>query len=374
MTGIVLAANGRPFTDPDAAEIKRQILEREVGEAFTEEPYNEGEWVVVPKETGPKPAPITSQPASKPMVTESAPAQEVDKVDVEVKAQAPVRPEQKHAAQTPVENSSSDKKETKKSDQVETVKPDKEDSSKKESNEDKPFIPMMSSTMASFSPHGEVSQERVSPVSVPKSPIEEMEEMVKSGKMETESVENEEEGDSPIHFKDAAQYERPDHIETLYIRPAPRAFIDWISNAMVGLLAAAFPRFVWQTLTNLEKVAPDLYYMATQLTFAVGVLVFLFYSLRFLYVFYANRYVVTPDAVQTFFGIIKRKKNMIYLADVRSIDTNQSIVERLFGVGTVSLGTAGTADYDVVLKHIGNPLKLEAELNRRKLLSTSTKD
>jgi len=353
MSRTVMAENGRPFTDWDAANLKRQILEDEVGCPFTVQGRKEGQWVIVP--------------AQQPVKTRKEPGFAADEEPAMSSEPVEARPETTPAPTAPT--------------QTETVE-DRPVTSKQPSSATPPFptAEMMAAELAEGDDsyrRSAVHTEEITPKGdyvPPPFTLDDLEQQAAEGRLTPEVEIDDNDGESnydrPMSFKDAEQYEREAPIETLVLRPAPRAFIDWIGNAFVGLAVCMYPRFIWQTLLGLDKTRPDLYYMATQVTFIVGVLLFFYYALRFLYIYYANRYVISADSVMVHQGLIKRKKNTIKLQDVRSVDTDQSIIERLFKVGTVSLGTAGTAGFDVILKYVANPTDLEEELNRRGKLAS----
>ena len=65
-------------------------------------------------------------------------------------------------------------------------------------------------------------------------------------------------------------------------------------------------------------------------------------------------------------GIISRKNDEVAIGDIRSIHMRQGIVERLFGLGTVQIASAGTAGIEVEFKGIQNPAKVRDQIRRTK--------
>jgi membrane protein YdbS with pleckstrin-like domain len=65
-------------------------------------------------------------------------------------------------------------------------------------------------------------------------------------------------------------------------------------------------------------------------------------------------------------GIISRKTHEVAIRDIRSINMNQSILERLFGLGTVQIGSAGTGGVEVEFKGIKNPARVRDQIRKTK--------
>jgi len=65
-------------------------------------------------------------------------------------------------------------------------------------------------------------------------------------------------------------------------------------------------------------------------------------------------------------GIISRKTHEVSIRDIRSINMNQGIVERLFGLGSVQIGSAGTGGIEVEFKGIENPTRVRDGIRKTK--------
>lgn len=74
----------------------------------------------------------------------------------------------------------------------------------------------------------------------------------------------------------------------------------------------------------------------------------------------------TTRKVMAKVGIISRKTHEVAIRDIRSINMNQSILERLFGLGTVQIGSAGTGGVEVEFKGIKNPAKVRDQIRKTK--------
>ena len=74
----------------------------------------------------------------------------------------------------------------------------------------------------------------------------------------------------------------------------------------------------------------------------------------------------TSRRVMAKVGIISRKNHEVTIGDIRSIHMHQGIVERLFGLGTVQIGSAGTGGIEVEFKGIQNPAQVQGQIRRAK--------
>jgi len=168
-----------------------------------------------------------------------------------------------------------------------------------------------------------------------------------------------------LHLPEKKKYQRTSTLSVLYLRPAPIAFLNWHANATVGLLAAVFPNTPWRVLTRLNLTTPELYNTAMQITFFLGVLIFVVYAIRFLWVYYGHLYIIHPDSIEIHTGIIKRDDNQVFFRDIREFKVTRSILERLTGVGNVLMSTAATSGEESQIKYVYRPNRLKAELIRR---------
>ncbi len=80
----------------------------------------------------------------------------------------------------------------------------------------------------------------------------------------------------------------------------------------------------------------------------------LFIGIPFL-ILRTTRYVVTEDRASEASGLLSRKTSEIDLADVRNIEVAQGPSERMLGVGSVGISTAGQSGFEVVFKGVKHP-------------------
>ncbi len=62
---------------------------------------------------------------------------------------------------------------------------------------------------------------------------------------------------------------------------------------------------------------------------------------------YSRVFTVTNKRVTAKSGIISRSIQEVAMKDIRNINFNQGVIERMFGLGTVQIGSAGTAGIEV---------------------------
>lgn len=58
-------------------------------------------------------------------------------------------------------------------------------------------------------------------------------------------------------------------------------------------------------------------------------------------------------------GIVKRHTTEVLHDHVRSVDIQQSLMERIFGVGTVGIDSAGQDDVEIIMKDIPKPYEVK---------------
>jgi membrane protein YdbS with pleckstrin-like domain len=77
-------------------------------------------------------------------------------------------------------------------------------------------------------------------------------------------------------------------------------------------------------------------------------------------------YTVTSKMVMSKEGIISRTTSEINLSDIRNINMKQRVLERIFGLGTVAIGSAGTGELEVAFKGVRNPAQVRDRIRDSK--------
>ncbi len=112
-----------------------------------------------------------------------------------------------------------------------------------------------------------------------------------------------------------------------------------------------------------------LYYLGY---FICGVPLLLVFGLGLLFIVYAlldrnaRIYTLTNKRVISKAGIISRQVHEVVIRDIRVINVKQGILERIFGLGTVEVGSAGTAGIEVKFVGISNPVGVRDMIRRQK--------
>jgi len=73
---------------------------------------------------------------------------------------------------------------------------------------------------------------------------------------------------------------------------------------------------------------------------------------------YFDEYTITTKRIIDREGLIARHTVEIFLKDIRSINIRQNILQRLFGVGDIYIGTAGSAGLEISIEGISHPQKV----------------
>ena len=104
----------------------------------------------------------------------------------------------------------------------------------------------------------------------------------------------------------------------------------------------------------------------------LGVLLLPLFGIGLILIIYAildqqtKVFTLTNKRVMSKAGIISRATHEVSLTDVRSISMQQSLSKRLFGLGTVQIGSAGTAGIEVEFSGIANPAKVLDQIRQSK--------
>ena len=112
-----------------------------------------------------------------------------------------------------------------------------------------------------------------------------------------------------------------------------------------------------------------LYYLGH---FIFGVLLLPLFGFGLLFILYAlldrntKLYTLTNKRVMSKAGIISRQIHEVGVKDIRNINVKQGILERLFGLGTVEIASAGTAGIEVKFIGIRDPMRARDLIRREK--------
>lgn len=155
-----------------------------------------------------------------------------------------------------------------------------------------------------------------------------------------------------------------DHNNRAY-RQAIRGFIPHYSECVIGILLIANPYAVWGWIfafLNIQTI-PEWFSLAEWGEgFRFGGFLLLLYGLRFIYSYYAVK-LWFDDGVVMKKGIIAQDQIQIRFGDIKTIGVHQSIINRLLGIGTLHLDSAGTnGTVDIVFNNLINPVYMRRRL------------
>lgn len=144
------------------------------------------------------------------------------------------------------------------------------------------------------------------------------------------------------------------------------SFLFTCKNVIIGFVVVAFilgsTLTILSTISDLEVYSFDSlrYPIAQYVSLAIYGFIFLIiiWSIWNLVNWYSINYIVTNGRVITKSGIIREQKSYISFKNVQDINVSRSVLNKLFGVGTVVVSSAYDKG-DVVLKNIRSPQKVE---------------
>lgn len=79
-------------------------------------------------------------------------------------------------------------------------------------------------------------------------------------------------------------------------------------------------------------------------------------------------FIVTTERVVERQGFLSRRSREVDVDHIRAVDLEQSLLQRLWGVGDVKIASAGTDDFDVVFRGVPRPAEV------RELIRLQTDD
>ena len=76
--------------------------------------------------------------------------------------------------------------------------------------------------------------------------------------------------------------------------------------------------------------------------------------------------VVTDERVTLRRGILSKATNDVLIADIRNVKIEQTMWQRIFGVGSVAVSTSGQADMEIEVDGVPAPERIKAIINDRR--------
>ena len=96
--------------------------------------------------------------------------------------------------------------------------------------------------------------------------------------------------------------------------------------------------------------------------FGIGALILLVWWIRCL----GTSLVVTDKRLTLRRGLLSKATNDVLIADIRNVKIEQSMGQRIFGVGKVAVSTAGQADMEIEVQGLPAPERVKAIINDRR--------
>ena len=145
--------------------------------------------------------------------------------------------------------------------------------------------------------------------------------------------------------------------ETMNYMARPAWVNQWWQIGVMFLMPAVF------VLTYLKG---DQYFSPENLRVVQVVIVGVFVYLIAVVIYrrYSWAYKIDNETIESREGIIARKVKSIRIQDLRNINVNQSLVERIMGVGDVEFSSAGGSGIEVVFRGVDKPLEVKAMAQR----------
>lgn len=138
---------------------------------------------------------------------------------------------------------------------------------------------------------------------------------------------------------------------TLYVAsPAKINFIRPVIPPAIAFVIAVVIRSKSDPTGIAATIAGTFFFLTFLLSIAV--------LIKMLFVIYSTKYVVTNCRIIYITGLISVSIKEVRLDDVRGVNLNQTILERLINVGSINIGTAATAETEISMTGVKSPKKI----------------
>ena len=94
----------------------------------------------------------------------------------------------------------------------------------------------------------------------------------------------------------------------------------------------------------------------------IGLIILLVWYLRC----YGTRLTVTNKRTSLRTGILSKEINEVYHRDVRNVRLSQTFLQRVFGVGSLEISSAGQADVEIAVSGMPSPEKMKAIIDEHR--------
>jgi len=158
---------------------------------------------------------------------------------------------------------------------------------------------------------------------------------------------------------------------TITLHPAWRSFYPYHCITIIGAAFALSPEGVLAAFAAVLNTGHDnIEILARHNLFpllrAVGFFAAGFSVCRTLIYYYSQTFIIGDTTIESRVGVLRRRIANVEYVHIRSVDVFQSLGERLMDLGRVDFSTANSAGIEVTFSGISSPLKIKAEVRRRK--------
>jgi len=167
---------------------------------------------------------------------------------------------------------------------------------------------------------------------------------------------------------DPRKIARETGIQNQEFRQAWRGFISNYLQILIGMLLIINP-YQWIglvfSLLEIDTIPAwfNLKGVGEFVAFGGGLLIV--YGLRFIYSFFAEKLYIDDDSFIIKKGIIAQSQVQIRFGDIKTIGVNQGILDRLLGIGTIHLDSAGTnGTVDIEFNNMIDPVSIRRNIQR----------
>jgi len=167
-----------------------------------------------------------------------------------------------------------------------------------------------------------------------------------------------------------ASHQRDDEYsrDCLVYRQALRGFIPHYAEIATGALLVVWPETAFKWILSLLDIQlipewlnrPLWGELVTLAGYALAL-----YGFRFVYSYFATSLCFEVDSIMLKRGIIARDQVQIRYADIKTTNIKQSVLDRLLGIGTLNLDSAGTnGAVDIEFHNLINPISMRQRVQR----------
>ncbi|WP_296670074.1 PH domain-containing protein [Sulfuricaulis sp.] len=101
-----------------------------------------------------------------------------------------------------------------------------------------------------------------------------------------------------------------------------------------------------------------------RVVYVVIVAVFVYLIAVVVYRRYSWAYSINGETIESREGLIARKVKSIRIRDLRNINVNQTLFQRIVSVGDVEFSSAGGSGIEVTFRGVDDPLEVKAQAQR----------